>query len=33
MRVMIAEDNVLLREGLVSVLTESGIEVATIEWE
>jgi DNA-binding NarL/FixJ family response regulator len=28
MRVMIAEDNVLLREGLVRLLTESGIEVA-----
>jgi DNA-binding NarL/FixJ family response regulator len=27
MRVMIAEDNVLLREGLVRLLTESGIEV------
>jgi DNA-binding NarL/FixJ family response regulator len=28
MRVMIAEDNVLLREGLVRLLTENGIEVA-----
>ena len=28
MRVMIAEDNVLLREGLVRLFTESGIEVA-----
>jgi DNA-binding NarL/FixJ family response regulator len=28
MRVMLAEDNVLLREGLVRLLTESGIEVA-----
>ena len=28
MRVMIAEDNVLLREGVVRLLTESGIEVA-----
>lgn len=28
MRVIIAEDNVLLREGLVRLLTESGIEVA-----
>jgi len=28
MRVMIAEDNVLLREGLVRLLTESGVEVA-----
>jgi hypothetical protein len=27
MRVMIAEDNVLLREGLVRLLTENGIEV------
>jgi DNA-binding NarL/FixJ family response regulator len=28
MRVMVAEDNVLLREGMVRLLTESGIEVA-----
>lgn len=28
MRVMIAEDNVLLREGVVRLLTENGIEVA-----
>ena len=28
MRVMLAEDNVLLREGLVRLLTESGVEVA-----